>query len=513
MALLRARIGSLDVWTVVLVAGLAGVLGYFILPGTAWQDPAYDLWTSAAAIIVLVGIRLNRPPRPGPWVLLAAGLGLAAAGDWTWTILGRMGLEVFPSIADVFYLSGMGLIAIAVWQEGRGRLPGGDRGTVIDALILACGFALLSWFLVMKPIAQAGSTSPLETMVSLAYPSIDIALLAVGARLLLGSPVRAPSYRLLMLALLAYLVADTTFAWLDLNGGYATGHPVDAGWLLGALAFAVAALHPSMSLVVQRMPADASRLTNRRVMALATASLMAPLLLVAEAWQGVPIDALIIAAGSIALFLLVIGRLVLVMVDLGRAFVQRDRLESELLRRATHDDLTGLANRPRFAERLQDALDLDGPVAVMFVDLDDFKEVNDSLGHPAGDELLRQVAVRLRSVFRAEDTVARLGGDEFAVLMSGGAAATAPVLAARLIDALSTPVLLGGRQATVGASVGVVITSMAGTRSEDLMRDADIAMYQAKAAGKNRCVVRRSDAQAPIATAPRGNGVAELVPS
>ncbi len=510
MSLFRSRNGGPGAWRIVLIVGLVGVLGYFVLPESTWQDIGYDLWTSIAAVLVLIGIRLNRPPRPGPWLLLAAGLGLAAAGDWTWTILAWLGLEVFPSIADLFYLSGMVLIGLAVWYEGRGRLAGGDRGTIIDALILACGFALLSWFLVMKPIAQAGSTSPLETVVSLAYPSIDIALLAVGARLLLGSRLRAPSYRLLVIALLAYLAADTTFAWLDLNGGYTTGHPVDAGWMCGALAFAVAALHPSVSRAVERMPEDVGRLTTRRVVALATASLMAPMLLVAEAWQAVPIDALLIAAGSIVLFLLVIGRLVLVMVDLHRAFVQRDRLATELVRRATHDDLTGLANRSRFGDCLRDALGTDGVVAVLFVDLDDFKEVNDSLGHPAGDELLQQVADRFRSVFRTDDTVARLGGDEFAVLLSGEAASRAPLLAERLIESIATPVLLRGTPAVVGASVGVVISSAAGTTAEDLMRDADIAMYQGKTGGKNRCVVRRyvlgSDA-----TAPRGVGVGQPV--
>jgi diguanylate cyclase (GGDEF)-like protein len=168
-----------------------------------------------------------------------------------------------------------------------------------------------------------------------------------------------------------------------------------------------------------------------------------------------------------------------------------------LSRQANHDSLTGLANRAGFRARVNDALARperrDGTQAVLFVDLDDFKDVNDLLGHPAGDEVLRAVAERLRTVVRPGDLVARLGGDEFAVLLDGiPDAAAAYGLAGRAVAALTTPVEIAGTAVHVSASIGLAMRQD-GSDLDDLMREADIAMYSAKALGKSR--VERYEAQ------------------
>ena len=167
------------------------------------------------------------------------------------------------------------------------------------------------------------------------------------------------------------------------------------------------------------------------------------------------------------------------------------RLYEELRHQAFHDSLTGLANRGLFGDRVEHAL-LRGArtgsmLGVLFLDLDDFKMVNDRFGHASGDLLLRTVAERLRAVLRPGDTAARLGGDEFAVLLEDiSKPSDAELVAARLIDAVRSPVRLAGADALVGASVGVAVSSGGTERADDLLRNADFAMYRAKSAGKGR---------------------------
>jgi diguanylate cyclase (GGDEF)-like protein/PAS domain S-box-containing protein len=172
----------------------------------------------------------------------------------------------------------------------------------------------------------------------------------------------------------------------------------------------------------------------------------------------------------------------------------RKRLESKLIHDALHDPLTGLANRVLLRDHLERALArqsrTDGTAALLFVDLDDFKRVNDSFGHAAGDQILVQIAERLVGACRAEDVVARQSGDEFAILLARVAGCDEAVLAAeRLLRELRRPILLGGRSVVVGGSVGIALAEGLECTLEDLVTQADAAMYAAKAAGKDRHMV------------------------
>jgi diguanylate cyclase (GGDEF)-like protein len=166
-------------------------------------------------------------------------------------------------------------------------------------------------------------------------------------------------------------------------------------------------------------------------------------------------------------------------------------LQDELTHRALHDALTGLPNRVLLRERLGRALGRPGAHALLLLDLDGFKDVNDTHGHPVGDELLRVAAHRLGRVLAAGDTLARLGGDEFAVLLEDVTAEQAGAVAVRVLDALREPFAVAGNRLHVTASVGLLELAGAGEREgaeADAFRDADLALYAAKGAGKNRVV-------------------------
>ncbi|TMM04723.1 MAG: EAL domain-containing protein [Actinobacteria bacterium] len=168
--------------------------------------------------------------------------------------------------------------------------------------------------------------------------------------------------------------------------------------------------------------------------------------------------------------------------------IERKRFEARLAHQAMHDDLTGLPNRALFVDRLGQALSRLGrhatTLAVLFLDLDRFKAINDAMGHAAGDELLRAVAARLASVLRAGDTAARLGGDEFAVLCEDVAGERHAIgVAERVAEALRTPFALGGDEVHVRSSVGIALATLGTEDPDALVREADAAMYRAKERG------------------------------
>ncbi len=176
---------------------------------------------------------------------------------------------------------------------------------------------------------------------------------------------------------------------------------------------------------------------------------------------------------------------------------ERKRLEDRLAYHAFHDELTGLANRTLLTERLEHAFiradagrNPGEKLAVLYTDLDNFKHINDSLGHESGDALLVEVAERLKGSLRPQDTVARQGGDEFVVLLEDVTdEQAASVVADRVAEVLKAPFFLGGREVFVTTSTGVAVSGAGGSDPDSLLRSADIAMYRAKKAGKNRHVL------------------------
>ncbi|MGI5404065.1 aminotransferase class I/II-fold pyridoxal phosphate-dependent enzyme [Streptomyces sp. CA-135486] len=745
---------------------------YLTMPSR--HDVTWAVIGLASVCAILLGIRMHRPAHRWPWLVLAAANFTFTAGDTTYNILNTFfdQQNPFPSLADVFYLATYPLFAIGLFGFIRYRTTGRDLASLLDALILTSGLALLSWVFLITPNAQAADTTWIQRAISIAYPLGDVLMLAMLARLLTPGGLRSPAIQLLTVGTIGILVSDVLYGLLQLKGAWQVGTPMDLGWVVFFTAWGLAALHPSMVKLTERMPERQPGIHVRRLAVLALASLVAPAMLLFESLRGNIQDASVIAVFSALLFMLVLGRLsglvavhlkavsrerglrvaaaslvaaasvkeiahsiqgaaellfgtgtrheaVLLTTDPGetrlhtvrtksrawnwhiswtdetanawlprflaretqvvrvddlgataaaelgedlpnallcplslrdrpsgdalvgalvitgtehslaerwgvfetlasqaalavervalgqevnrrnseayfrtlvhnasdvilildddntvkyaspsaegmfsrtplkgvgltelvapqdsdramrslarmrteddqdsrddwqvvkhgggridvearcsnlrhdqtvhglvltlRDVTEQRQLERELTHRAFHDSLTGLPNRVLLLERIDRALlrgRRDSTVTcVLFVDLDDFKVVNDTRGHSVGDELLIAVARRLSGTLRASDTAARLGGDEFAVLMEGGKdPAVAEVLAAQIIQSLTQPFRLSGGMISLSASVGIASARDSAT-AEDLLGHADLALYAAKTAGKRQ---------------------------
>jgi signal transduction histidine kinase len=288
------------------------VLGaaYFLLPNSLPRAVVYCLASLGMVTAMVVGARMWRPSRPQAWYLLAAGQLSFTVGDaisyfHEWVL----GVEMpYPSVADAFYLVFYPLLAAGLLLLVRGRAPGRDTASLIDATIITVGVGMLSWVFLIGPYVRLPDLSVPARLVSIAYPLGDVLLLAVGVRLWRTGGSGLAAARLVTLGLAALLAGDTVYALSLLDGDWQVGGPVDAGWMVYYVAFGLAALHPSMVSLSEPAP-PSTRLTRTRLALLAGASLMGPGVLVIQTVRGEPIDAGVIAGGSVVLFLLTLARM------------------------------------------------------------------------------------------------------------------------------------------------------------------------------------------------------------
>ncbi len=761
MKSMRYVLGGYAVWIALLIAL------YYELGGLRIETWALISLSGVAA--VLAGVRLNRPERGLPWFMLAAALACFAAGQLSFLIAARLKVVLpFPSFADVLYLACFPLVAGGLQVFVHWRTPDGDRRSLIDALTLSAGLALLSWTFLIRPYVHDQALSELQRSVAIGYPLGDVLMLALLARLLAPGTGQTRSVQFLTLGAVACLASDTAYGAIQLYGVFHNGTVVDLGWALFYSGWGAAALHPTMSKLTEPVPRQQEEVSPVRLALLMTASLIAPIVLLTVLPDGSAGDVSVVAVFSAVLYLLVLARLwdaaasqrrardreralrqaglslvtmaevsqvagavqdavnallgrhargdallavridgelraaergadptqgarlgpvaedwlrpdaetaptlismrslpeearrvrpaaeslllcplllkdrpagdssigliavygqrrtladfaapleilahqvaltlesvmlrqeairqrneayfralvqdasdaIVIVADDGtvkyatppataiygdivlvgkhmwdlvaevdgddyaRTFMQlRERarfrphvvdklitrldgrqvhvqarcsdlrgepnvaglvftlrdvtaqrqLEEDLKHQAFHDALTGLPNRllfqDRIAQQVASAARTGTIAGVLFIDLDDFKGVNDALGHSVGDQLLVAVAGRLSALVRESDTAARLGGDEFALLI-GNAEDTAAVeaAAARIIEAFAAPFELASGLVTTSATVGVA-TSLDSTDTDELLRHADLALYAAKAAGKRQ---------------------------
>ncbi|WP_420452268.1 putative bifunctional diguanylate cyclase/phosphodiesterase [Ilumatobacter sp.] len=466
-------------WALVALSAAALVL-YFVLDGMA----AEVVWN--AAVLAQLGVAgacvATFDRHRLAWTSIIAGQVCFLAGDIGFTVL-EFGLEreLFPSFADFFYLAGYPLVVFGLLPIARTHRTRRDVGAVIDAGIVTLASTALLWVFVMDPTVSDSETSSLARGVAVAYTGGDVAALAVLALLLTRRRGDRGPLVLTAASVGSLLVADTVFALLELRAdGYSLGAPVDALWWASYTLVALAAMHPGCEHLGDSVTDGPPRLTRRRLGALAVAASAAPVVVVLGIGRLAPSQVVVLLTGTVVLFVLVIVRLQLIAGDL-------EDSRSQLSHEATHDSLTGLANRALFGRELADAIGAaGGRVAVLCLDLDDFKPVNDQLGHPSGDRLLQVVARRLAATVRGDDLVARLGGDEFAILLRTADAMGAASTAERLIEAVRQPADVGAaKQVFPSVSVGVALGGE-GATADDLLRHADNALYRSKRSGKGR---------------------------
>jgi diguanylate cyclase (GGDEF)-like protein/PAS domain S-box-containing protein len=701
----------------------------------------------SAVVATVVGVRRYRPTHPVAWYLLAAGLLCFISGDTIYNVLTDVlhQDDPFPSVADLFYLAMYPFVVGGLLVLVRARTTSRDRASIIDALTMATGMGLLSWVYLIAPYLEATELTWLARTTSIAYPVADIVVLATLARLC-ATGLRIRSLQFLVLGSIGLLVADVCYGWVQLNGVWVVGGPVDAGWVVCYLGFGTAALHPSMREVTRPVQSTQRRLRGWQIALLGAVSLIAPGVLALEAGANRGSHPLVVAVFSAALYLLVIARLagivavhqqsvareralrrygeslvsartadevhaatmsavmtlatgakldgvsLVVSTDAGlervavsgrahpddhdmwstaerggdfvddglvsvislrydhetrgmlvarfcrpvpaeihfalsaigahaalaleglrlsaetrrqqqdarfKALIQnasdllivvtgdgtitysspsverrlgrpldaltgssvfallapvsvegarrqitgltrrssgarlvsdwtlthtdgegiafevvvqnlledlnvagvvltmrdvseRRELERRLSHQAFHDALTGLANRSLFHDRAQHALERvqrqGGRLAMLMLDLDDFKLINDTLGHAAGDEFLVAVAGHLAKNTPSGATVARLGGDEFATLLEDVPdAAAAKRVAESLVRGLDRPFIIQDADVRAGASCGFVIVDKEARISsvQELLRNADLALYEAKERGRS----------------------------
>jgi diguanylate cyclase (GGDEF)-like protein len=486
--------------------GVVGIAVYFLLPPAA-QNLAIVASNLLALGVILGCWRRRRLTPTSGWLLLAAFPAATAVGNTVYFINDSIRhVQPFPSVGDAAFLCGYLFLAAGLLRLQRARSTQRDFSAVLDTGIITVGFAAASWVVFMGDLLHDNASSLFERVTAVGYPVADVLVLAVAARFFLTSHRRGPVFGWLAGTVVVMLAADTAFAVLNLLDVYSTGHPVDALILAYNLGWGAVALHRDAHNLTMPPPNSAARLTRWRLAALTSASLIPPGVLVVQVLTGDMWDALVTACAAALLFLLVVARMAALVRALETVIAQRQALESELEHRAHHDELTGLANRRMFGEQVQRALYERAATRVLFLDLDRFKAVNDSLGHSAGDTLLITTARRLRTALHPTDTVARLGGDEFAVLLGDqtGARSLEDVCEA-LAASVMRPVPIQGLDVQISVSIGAA-EALPGDTLEDLVHRADTAMYAQKARTDRRAnATTLPSVSADSATAPRGS--------
>jgi diguanylate cyclase (GGDEF)-like protein len=431
------------------------------------------------------------------WTFLGASAAAWSAGQLVWTAYDVVGVgSPFPSVADIGYIAAIPLALIGVWSITPKVAASTRLVAVVDGLIIAGSLVAISWPLVLAPGWDTGEGGRLLVALSLVYPAGSLVIVSSILMVLVRSqrggtmPIVALAGAMSLLGL-----ADSYFVWQASQGIEADLSLADGAWVGGHLLLLVASLRYPRGVEGVRLTPGMERSFRRSAVPL-TLACIAMVVRVVLASTGHVGDAFLDVVIVVVAALILVRHLMEMWEN--RSLTQALEVkvgeltarEAELSHQALHDPLTGLANRRLFGDRVDHALERSRRTgertAVLFIDLDDFKTVNDSLGHPAGDQLLVGVATRISACVRPGDTVARLGGDEFGIVMEGLASPDeAAVVAARVLDALEIAFPLDGRQVFTKASIGVAHADSApGARGEQVLADADAALYEAKANGK-----------------------------
>jgi diguanylate cyclase (GGDEF)-like protein len=442
-------------------------------PGTS--VPFFDVWVNnlgyAACALLCVWRAVARRPGRWAWAAFGGGLTFFTAGSVLYTaVVQHFNPVPYPSISDFSFLADYPLALLGVGLLVRQTVPNISRTIWVDGLIAAMGVAALEATLVLGPIIQLNSGDFSTVATNLAYPMGDLILISLVVGVFAVRRWRPGRlWWTLGIGLVVFAAGDSIYLLRVTSGTYVVGTPLDSLWAIAAFMIALSAWQGLRS-----------RAENATVI---RAPNVVPVVFLLSS-----LGVIVYATGHKVLPAGILLATITLVLAIGRtAYAFRElRALADSRREARTDDLTGLPNRRLFFERLAVCLDptaASKPTALLMIDLDRFKEINDSLGHHVGDDVLRQLGPRLIAAVGSAGTVARLGGDEFGLVLSPLVdAAAATKVAERVRDALRRPFQLEGMSLRVDASIGIALAPDHGTTPEGLLQKADIAMFAAKRA-------------------------------
>ena len=493
--------GAVAAYTFLIVGLLSLVAFHFELLGPV--ENYWLLFLGAANIAAVTFAILHYHPRPWWqwWVILAALILFLVGSIFSveYNTLGNLSRtrSLIPDLITMpgYVLLAAGLLGIAR-SRGKGSIDIFD--TVLDGLMVSFSMFALTWVYLIQPVATAHGSPYVVRLTLAAYPSLSLFLVIVTIRLAFTSTEhRSPSYWLLLSTLFLVFVGDASYMLADadiVKIAYSTlALPYAAGYVLSGASL----LHPSMRGLTKREQTHEVAYQRIQVTLVALA-LATPAFLIFGDHDASLVNRSVIFSVDLGLVLSATTRIF-------RSFWSAKKSERDLAHIAAHDVLTGLPNRRLVVESLSRSLETaegtDEHVALIFMDLDQFKQVNDSFGHSYGDRLLIDVAERLRKNVRRGDLVARLGGDEFLVVLQAlSSVEAAHRIALGIRDCLRTPFVIDEIELFITGSLGLAFAeSVNKGGAEHLLRDADTAMYQAKAAGRDTVITFNDAMQTDVA--------------
>jgi len=472
---------SLRAVSALLIASVAatGINAIFGVGGHGVEQPIRDWVTSAVYILVGVIVcwrALSTTDSRRSWMIFAFGISIYGVGNVLWAAwIEHLRNPPIPSICDGMWLMLYPCCYIGILGLARVRERRVPARMWLDGIIAGLGVAAIGAAIVVRPVLASVSGGTAAVITEMAYPICDLLLaaLVVGVLALRGWRLNR-MWAMLGGGFLALAVADCMYALQVAGGASAPTSMTNFTYDVGVLLLALAAWQPVATLEADAVPGTA-------VLGIPAAFTVSALgLLVYDHFSRLDPLALVLAMLTI---LAAFARTALAFRDV--------RALAETRRQALTDDLTSMPNRRHFLRRLREGITAcrasDTGMALLLFDLDHFKELNDTLGHDAGDQLLCLVGERLRSVLRASDTAARLGGDEFGVLLADPCdGQRAELVADKILAAIAQPFPIKGVNLRVTASIGIALFPEHAGDDEELMRHADVAMYEAKTAQSGR---------------------------
>jgi diguanylate cyclase len=462
------------------IAGGALVVSNGLWPDSRWMGLAEDVASAVAALGLWIGAGRATGPGRKAWRLLALAVTLWVVGDFVWDGYAFAGVKrPDVSLADLGYLTGYPLLTLGLLQMARDRAGRHAREGLLDGCVFAAAATMAVWQVLVLPTTHSTS-SIVTSLVWSSYPLGDVLIIAAVMWVALTPGRRTAPTHLLMTAVVTMFVVDVLYVYLPTVSTFNVAR-LDPWFPISYALLAAAALHPARDELATARAHSVLPMHRARFGLLAVSLCTAPVVGILGA-SDTFVERVVLIVLSSAISAAVIARF-------AATVRSRERAQQALSHRATHDELTGVVNRVLLIDRIDHALTRASrhgeSLAVLYLDLDGFKRINDTLGHQAGDALLVEVARRITAVVRPADTVGRLGGDEFVVLCENINIDEAARVAERLISTVESPLGTNDAVVRITTSIGIAFSTV-GDTGDDLISSADAAMYAAKRDGGDR---------------------------